>query len=888
MAIKRSNLFYSGQRLDIPQFRTIESAAQADSDTAWGSLFAGRKALIVKGFTLSVTPSIIGAPAENLVLNTAGGAVYHYNASAAGTFLEVDENQSPETLNATNTRVKGGFISNTTNYISIDLVRVTDSNSVDTLQFIDPSTDTQFARDLPIARIFDYRVMISNVPFGNQSNACPVAKVVTDTNNNVVSVTDARALCYRLGSGGTLPSATNTYTWNTLSGLRTENPLTTTTGSASPFLGTDKSISSFSDWSEAVMTRLWEVGGGEHWYSATTDKNIRMALDTATAPMTDNFEFNGTQIRWSGIKITFDNSTGTYNTVTNQTTYQNFADGYALYVDLDRSSNATLTAAIAPLATLGMSSIPGARYILAWRLGSKAYARDYTYWIGRAFPAPSVASTTVEGIVYTVNDPGTNNLASSAFTDPVVPIIYNDNSSTELYLNVIAGGLTRGEGLSGINNAATINIARGGLDNKVTIGSYIDPNSGTAIPGSNNLSNYVHIYTRKILLMSGASSGTSMGSIYPIEIDSEDNKRALIIGGTNLYSTTVDGGVAIFGLRSTTTQVGATGTVTIGHATNTTGTTVQANGSITVQALSGNTNIDATGNVRIGLTNASQTQIGKSSGSSRTTIQGNGSTNPELIVKTNNVGKSSSPILRVQDSTNTNMFDVTGEGNARVATNFQYLNTPSYRSICTASDMITATGNVKFPHSTAYTLSNSGSTYITWDAAGYYRGPYWYVSSGVTMALTGRLRVPAYATLNSLEILCANDTTGTNSAFQFFSWFDTYEGTSTVTAFPYAGGSAGTSLSSGFNRTYLTTTANSSGSPLYVDTVQVSALPADTNAPFWIVSGTNGLTMNGAVPTNSAENYINFVIFRQAPLTAIIKIFAVAITYHLTNVAPTL
>jgi hypothetical protein len=314
--------------------------------------------------------------------------------SESGTIFWVPSTREIEVLNSSNPRLSGSFTANQTNYIGLDMKRSADIDTTDSAQFLDANTRAETGKSVPLARTLDYRIVVGTTSFSSQPTILPIAKVVTDSLNNVVSIEDARRMMFRLGSGGDFPDVQSAYTWP---GTRAEN----LTGDV--FAGGDKPIDSLKTWMDAVMSRLWDIGGGEYWYSATADRNVNMIWTGATFTNGENFEWDGTNLHWKGLKFLFDNSSGYYNDITNQTGNSagltDLADGECLYVDLDRTQNLTggsaLVAVKAPLLTLGASAVPGARQVLAWRIGSAVYSRFWRYPVGTTFIPATTTSTGV-------------------------------------------------------------------------------------------------------------------------------------------------------------------------------------------------------------------------------------------------------------------------------------------------------------------------------------------------------------------------------------------------------------------------------------------------------------------------------------------------------------
>lgn len=386
MSVLRQQNWLGQQRIDVPHLRSVESSIAADFDLLAGQVLAGKEPLVVKGFVL-LSATALNGPATSLVMVTAGGVILHPTASESGTIFAVPETQESEILNSINSRVDGSFTPGTTNYIGLDLRRQADSSTSDLVAFLDANTLEESSKTVPLARTLDYRIVISTADFSATPNLLPIAKVTTNENNNVDSIEDARPMLFRLAQGGSTPNSTSSYSWLS----RREN----TTGDV--FGGGDKEIGSFKEFADAVMTRLWELGGGEYWYRPTSDRDLKLAFGTPTLTSNkDNFEWTGTVLRWSGLSVLFGNSTAFYNNIADELSGIALADGECLYVDVDRSSAATLTPAVAPLTGLSTPAIPGSRVVIAWRRGSNIYVKDKAFEVGRTIP---VASDTVWGTV---------------------------------------------------------------------------------------------------------------------------------------------------------------------------------------------------------------------------------------------------------------------------------------------------------------------------------------------------------------------------------------------------------------------------------------------------------------------------------------------------------
>lgn len=425
MAVIRQKNWLGQQRCDVVHLREIESGVAGDFDVLAGSIMAGRYPLVVTGFTL-VTSNIFQA--EDLQIKVAGAALIHFHASTSGSIFQVPSDRANEILASTNARVSGGFTPSQVNYIGVDLRRSADITTVDEVMFLDANTSTEDPKEVPLAITEEYNIIISTTDFSLTPGLAPIAKVTTGPTNDIVLVEDARSMMFRLGSGGTSPDAGNYYPW----------PAGRKEGSTGDvFVGGDKVIGSQKSWMDATMTRLWETGGGEFWYSPTADRNVKMIrTGAAFGSNGEYFEWDGTNLHWKGLVFIFDNSTAVYNEVENQLVdfagLTDLADGECIYVDVDRSVNRTIgggTALLAvktTLALMGQGVPPGSRWAIAWRYGAAVYTRDQSYAVNSS------------QLVATSSSTGDVQLSANSDTPtaPVVPVLYIGQ--------VLGSALTRG------------------------------------------------------------------------------------------------------------------------------------------------------------------------------------------------------------------------------------------------------------------------------------------------------------------------------------------------------------------------------------------------------------------------------------------------------------
>lgn len=512
MAVERQANVLGQQRWDVPHMRALESSVAADLDLLAGKMIAGKMALVLKGLNL-ITTGAIGAPATNLKVRTGGALLMHYGASESGTIFGVADDGADEQLSATNSKVTGSFTASQTNFIGLDLLRSADDTTSDNVQFLEPTSDAEISKTVPLARTLGLRFIISTADFSSQPTVLALAKVVTDASNNVSTITDARQMMFRLAEGGDNPNTFAAYTWP---GTRYEN----STGDV--FAGGDKSITDLKTWMDATMTRLWELGGGERWFSATADRGVNLVWQGTAFSNGENYEISGAHLHWKGIRFMFDNSSGYVNDLNDQTGNSagltDILNGECIYVDLDRTKfhviawaittayvvgdlvyndtdkayecivagtsagsggptgtglnivdgagtlrwkyvgpgHLKLSAVKAPLITLGSSLVPGQRWVIAWKTGGNVYTRGWRYPIGTLF---TPATTTAQGVVKITRDyTGLDTVGLSGLNDPKA---ISDRGGTIAapgpgnMFGLQSTGFANGQGLIGVSGGTT-------------------------------------------------------------------------------------------------------------------------------------------------------------------------------------------------------------------------------------------------------------------------------------------------------------------------------------------------------------------------------------------------------------------------------------------------
>jgi hypothetical protein len=344
MSIQRRVSWISQARVDVPDMRAIESAVSADFDASFEAFVTGSgNPYIINGFALNMASSPIGNAASNLQIIVANGALMHTTASQSGTIYLVPSGTPNVTLNAaTVPNVSGAFVPGTNNYVGIDYYRFQDPTTDVQRYLWNPSTNQEDQTIEPAAIILNYEFVITPTLWA--SNILPIAVILTDSGNNVVSITDSRPLLFRLGTGGASPNPFYVYPWP--EGTTESSPTTFSNGS-NPFYGGDKGITDLKDWIDAVETLLLDLGGGPYWYSpigsGPTGSIAQLREDTANTILTGNGNITHSAttaglINWSSpMNLTIIGSNLNYQITTNPTgTTITLSDGQVAYLNLQR------------------------------------------------------------------------------------------------------------------------------------------------------------------------------------------------------------------------------------------------------------------------------------------------------------------------------------------------------------------------------------------------------------------------------------------------------------------------------------------------------------------------------------------------------------------------
>lgn len=265
MAVLGRVLLNSAERIDLPDLLSIDSYGAGDWKYFMQSLVGASKPYILAGFDVINPSTTIGLPTCSI--RVADSIVYYPGSSAGPFFYGLPEGNSASTPLVPQLRT------NATNYVYVTLS--TFETASDTRALWDPDrnggTGGEFTQDINTESAIQARLGVSTGSF--PVNTVPVAIIVVGA-SAITSITDARDLMFRLGSGGIAPDPQATFAFPSLPSnpyARYEpNGTMSSLSDPNPFQGGDKNLKTLKQWMDAVMTKLKELGGTTYWYEDTT------------------------------------------------------------------------------------------------------------------------------------------------------------------------------------------------------------------------------------------------------------------------------------------------------------------------------------------------------------------------------------------------------------------------------------------------------------------------------------------------------------------------------------------------------------------------------------------------------------------------------------------
>jgi len=278
MAVLGRVLLNSAERIDLPDLLSIDSYGAGDWKYFMQSLVGSSKPYVLYGFDVINPGSAIGLPSCSIRV---ADSIVYYPGSAAGPFFYglPEGNEASEPL-------VPQLRTSATNYVYLTLS--TFDTASDTRALWDPDRNGgeggEFTQEINTESVIQAQLGISTGSF--PVNTVPLAIIVMGS-NAITSITDARDMMFRLGTGGIAPNAEANYTFPSLpSGAYARQETSGVTVSLSdpnPFQGGDKNIKTLKQWMDAVMTKLKELGGTTYWYEDTTTFSLFKIWNDALA-----------------------------------------------------------------------------------------------------------------------------------------------------------------------------------------------------------------------------------------------------------------------------------------------------------------------------------------------------------------------------------------------------------------------------------------------------------------------------------------------------------------------------------------------------------------------------------------------------------------------------
>jgi hypothetical protein len=291
----------SAERLDLPDFLSIDSFVAADFKYLIQSFIGADKPYILKGFDVIQPQDTIGT--ESVSIRVADSVVYYPTAGAGSFYYGLQEGSTGTDPLVPELR------KNALNFVYLSFS--TFDTARDSRAFWDPDQNGgdggEFSQDINTesALKVEVGVSVSSFPEGT----IPVAKIQVGP-SVIESIQDARDLMFRLGTGGIAPDpfANFPFREDPSSTYARNEPSTIMASSldANPFQGGDKNLFTLKEWMDVVMTRFKEITGDTYWYGTPTGGTALNDLwhDAVGSAMVSKGEFthdetNPGQITWS-------------------------------------------------------------------------------------------------------------------------------------------------------------------------------------------------------------------------------------------------------------------------------------------------------------------------------------------------------------------------------------------------------------------------------------------------------------------------------------------------------------------------------------------------------------------------------------------------------------
>ena len=265
MAVLGRLIVASAERIDLPDFLSLDSYVAGDFKYLLKGLVGDDVPYILKGFDVINPQDAIGS--QNISVRIADSVVFYPGADAGSFYHGFPEGDTYAQPLVPELRKSA------TNYVYLTFD--TFQTSRDTRAFWDPDLDGgdggEFTQDIDTQTVLTVRVNVSVASF--PENTLPICKVNVGP-TVIESIEDARHMLFRLAPGGINPDPFKRYTFRSepSAGFERTEPsnVMNTALDPNPFRGADKNFNNLKEWMDVVMTKLAELGGTTYWYEQSS------------------------------------------------------------------------------------------------------------------------------------------------------------------------------------------------------------------------------------------------------------------------------------------------------------------------------------------------------------------------------------------------------------------------------------------------------------------------------------------------------------------------------------------------------------------------------------------------------------------------------------------
>jgi len=280
MALLQRTRILPNQRIDLPDYNNIEDFICADFKAIHKNIWTGNN-FVFSGFKATgtgTTDLAIELAGSSAVIGEDSGVVYIGAPSLAALSTSA-------------------LTPSSTNFIEIFIEQ--DTGGADSRAFWDQTAaggaGGEFSQIIDTFIFLKATFAINTSNFTGDADKLPLCEVDVNVSGVITAIRDSRNMFWRLGRRG---DATFNFPWSS----RVE-PANTA------FIGADKDIGTFKEWTDAIMSSIKEIKGSTYWFEAVPitlpGTFVNAALSTI-APVT-----SGARIEWDGsnLRITDDNLT---------------------------------------------------------------------------------------------------------------------------------------------------------------------------------------------------------------------------------------------------------------------------------------------------------------------------------------------------------------------------------------------------------------------------------------------------------------------------------------------------------------------------------------------------------------------------------------------------